>query len=85
MFCDVITINVYQNAGGQNGRLSGPYIFWPDNLLVPTGLLKLHNADLCILLSKRAQKRWMLQVSRMIKRRSDLLWCIGPQKKCCMF
>ena len=33
-----------QNAGGQNGPPSGAYIFRPDGLIVPTGLLRLHVA-----------------------------------------
>ena len=33
-----------KNAGGQNGPPSGAYIFRPDGLVVPTGLLRLHVA-----------------------------------------
>lgn len=33
-----------QNAGGEFGPASGAYIFRPDGLVVPTGLLQLHVA-----------------------------------------
>ena len=33
-----------QNAGGEKGPPSGAYIFRPDGLVVPTGLLQLHVA-----------------------------------------
>ena len=33
-----------QNAGGESGPPSGAYIFRPDGLVVPTGLLQLHVA-----------------------------------------